>query len=404
MPEIGASLWWRGYHALPARWRATPPGRWATAARMLGRRTLLVRGEPGSRAFYDEDLVRRRDAVPAPIGRLIFGRGGVQSLDDAEHRERKARLLGALGDDEVADLRRQVADRLADLPGHADDLDLHDALVTAYGTAVLAWAGTPARGRAAVEISRELARIVDALGYAGTAWIAGWRARHRTERWARRLVRNARSGRLPAPPRSALAQVALSQPRLPVRVAAVELLNLVRPTVAVAWFGTWAAWALSTHPELRDRLLDDAELRHSFAQEVRRCTPFVPALAGRVRREGELDGCPVRRGDRIVLDVPAVDHDEHTYTDPGRFRPERFDGWEPSAHQLVPQGGGDVRTGHRCPGEPVALALVEETLTVLARHDVTPPADWDPGPGRRVPPDLAGRGWRLRPRIPAHGA
>lgn len=96
--------------------------------------------------------------------------------------------------------------------------------------------------------------------------------------------------------------------------------------------------------------LDDAEFRHAFAQEVRPCTPFVPALAGRVRGEAELDGCPAQRGDRIVLDVPAVDHDEHTYTDPGRFRPERFDGWEPDAHHLVPQGGGDVGPRARAPG------------------------------------------------------
>ena len=46
------------------------------------------------------------------------------------------------------------------------------------------------------------------------------------------------------------------------RVAAVELLNLLRPTVAIARFIVFAALALHLHPEWRARVAEDEELGH----------------------------------------------------------------------------------------------------------------------------------------------
>jgi fatty-acid peroxygenase len=40
---------------------------------------------------------------------------------------------------------------------------------------------------------------------------------------------------------------------------------------------------------------------------------------------------------------------------------------------LVPQGGGDVRTGHRCPGEGVTLTMLEVAVRRLAAADWTLP-------------------------------
>ena len=37
----------------------------------------------------------------------------------------------------------------------------------------------------------------------------------------------------------------------------------------------------------------------------------------------------------------------------------------PSAYELVPEGGGHP-SGHRCPGESLALRLLSETVRVLA--------------------------------------
>ena len=60
-------------------------------------------------------------------------------------------------------------------------------------------------------------------------------------------------------------------------MAAVELINLVRPTVAVSWYIVFAALALHEHPGYREKLRtgDDA-YAGLFVQEVRRFYPFAP--------------------------------------------------------------------------------------------------------------------------------
>lgn len=158
---------------------------------------------------------------------------------------------------------------------------------------------------------------------------------------------------------------------LPRDVAAVELGNLVRPTVAVAWLGTSAALHLTRSPEWGSRLATAATGRDhlAFAQEVRRATPFVPVLTGVARRSATVGGVEVAGGDRLLLDVWGIDHDPRRWPDPQRFDPGRFLDHSPDAYELVPQGGGPV-TGHRCPGEALTLGLLVETVRVLAvaRH------------------------------------
>jgi fatty-acid peroxygenase len=247
---------------------------------------------------------------------------------------------------------------------------VYDELVRAYGRAVLAWAGIPLEEDADAR-SRQLAAIVDGFGSAGLAYARAWRARLEADRWARRLVEDVRGGRRPATAGTALDAIARSE--LPSHTAAVELLNVLRPTVAVAWLATFAALRLTDLPEWRARLADPAggRDRFAFAQEVRRTTPFVPVLAGRVRRRAEINGLVVHPGDRLVLDVFGIDHDPARWPDPKRFDPDRFLQAEPGAFDLVPQGGGSPVSGHRCPGESVALCLLDVTSRVLALVDYT---------------------------------
>jgi fatty-acid peroxygenase len=56
------------------------------------------------------------------------------------------------------------------------------------------------------------------------------------------------------------------------------------------------------------------------------------------------------------------------WADPDEFRPDRFLTHEPGAFEMVPQGGGHP-SGHRCPGESIALGLLAETAHVLAATD-----------------------------------
>jgi len=163
---------------------------------------------------------------------------------------------------------------------------------------------------------------------------------------------------------------------LDVHTAAVELLNVLRPTVAVARFAAFGAVALAESPEWRRRLREevrergdaaDGPLATAFAHEVRRVFPFVPMLAAVATKDTEFEGCPVPAGRRVLLDVMATNHDPQEWERPNEFDPGRFLGtgaeWSPP---FVPQGGGRPEDGHRCPGEMVAVGLLALTCARLA--------------------------------------
>jgi len=252
----------------------------------------------------------------------------------------------------------------------------------------------------AILLSRSLAAIVDGFGFAGTAYPRAWRERRRVDRWARDLVREARAGRVSVHAGTAFAEI-VRHDELDARTAGIELVNILRPTVAVAWLGTFAGAALAAVPEWRHRLTlgDDARELYAFAQEVRRTTPFVPALAGRARSEREVDGVDIHRGNRVALDVVGINHDPAVWADPQTFRPDRLLIHEPGAFELVPQGGGQP-SGHRCPGETIALGLLAETARVLAttEYDLVSP----PAPDRTRIPTLPSDGLVLSvARVPA---
>jgi fatty-acid peroxygenase len=369
MADLAWRLWRDGYRALPEE-RARHDGADTFETRLLGRRALVVRGPAGARLFYDTSVIRRYDAIPAPLASLLFGAGAVHGLDDAEHAARKSMFLGLLTPERIAPLvtavERELARRAARWRGR---VVVFDELVEVYGAAVLPWAGIACSRRRAARLARRLARIVDGFGGVPTAYARGWAARIAANRWARRLVESVRIGETIPPAGSVLAVIAGSD--LPASVAAVELINVLRPTVAVAWPGTFVAVALAEHRQWRE-LLGDAQRRVAFAHEVRRRYPFVPALAGRVRRDADALGRHLNAGDRVVLDVVGTDHDPQTWPDPEDFLPSRFARGEPDPYELVPQGGGDARTGHRCPGEPLTVRLLAATAGVLAGVDFAP--------------------------------
>ena len=373
MTDLALALSRNGYLAFPQAWeRSADPEGDAMECRLLGRRALVVRGGHGARTFYDETLVQRRGAVPPLLANLIFGSGAVHGLDGKEHRARKSLFVSAITPERVAELGEEVARELQEVvrtwPRRAP-VRLFDELVRVYGACALRWAGVEVTPHEAATIARRLAWIVDGFGFSPGAYARGWASRLWANRWARGVVRDAREGRRHAVPGTMLDILAHGEgSTLPLDTAGVELLNVVRPTVAVAWLGTFAAVELARHPEYGPVLAECGarDDRWRFADEVRRLTPFVPALAGGVRRPTSWQGHRVEPGDLLILDVPGTNR-HRSWRDPDRFRPERFLDHEHGAFELVPQGGGDVRLGHRCPGEPVTLTLLDRTLHQLAR-------------------------------------
>jgi fatty-acid peroxygenase len=55
------------------------------------------------------------------------------------------------------------------------------------------------------------------------------------------------------------------------------------------------------------------------------------------------------------------------------FRPERFEHWDRSPFNFIPQRGGDYYEGHRCAGEWITIELMKTTVRLLTtemRYDV----------------------------------
>ncbi|TDC50394.1 cytochrome P450 [Jiangella ureilytica] len=354
----------------------------AVPIRLLGRRAALVGGPEGVRRFYDPSL-RRRGALPLPVKLVLFGRGSIHGLDDAEHRHDKAMYLNVLTPAAVDDLsRRAQAEWSAAASSWTADrpVVLFDEAVRVLTASVLSWAGIP-DPRADVT-GRRLAAVLDGFATPGAPYARAALARWRLNRWAAGLVRKVRRNQIQPRPGTALDVAArardLDGSLLSETRAAVALLNVVRPTVAVAWFVTYAGIALHQQPEWRRRVASgDSAACRAFAQEVRRLYPFVPVLAARARDEQDVLGVRVPAGGLVVLDVHGTDHDPTHWPEPERFDPNRFLSGPVDPDTLVPQGGGDVRTGHRCPGEDVTLTMIEVATRALAETPYTlPPQDF----------------------------
>ncbi|HSW42774.1 MAG TPA: cytochrome P450 [Patescibacteria group bacterium] len=350
--------------------RARELERDAFQTRLALRPVICLTGIEGAKLFYDADRFWRRDALPEPVQATLFGRGGVQTLDDASHLRRKRLFLDVLTEDAVARLG-MLADReweRATSWGHR--VAVYELAKQVYCRAVCTWAGVPLSDRDVASTASDLALLFEGVATFGPRHWAARLARRRLERWLAGLVRDVRAGRLPADG-TPLAVFAwhrdLEGRLLPPRVVAVDLLSVLRPTVAVSVFTVFCALALHRYPEWRERLAaPESPDLEPFVQEVRRFYPFAPFVAARVRRDFTWQGADAREGTLALLDLFGIDHDPRIWTDPRTFRPERFRDLRDDPFGFVPQGGGDVATTHRCAGEPATVALMKGAVVFLA--------------------------------------
>lgn len=353
------------------------------STRLLLQRVLCVRGEDAARMFYQPGRFTRRHALPATTLALLQDFGSVMALDGEAHRKRKAMFMSLYGP-----LERQRLVGLAAAQWRAQfarwpelsSVVVHQAAQEVLCVATCQWAGVPVSAEEARQRTAEFAAMVDAAGSAGPR---NWRAlliRNRTEHWARALVDAVRAGQIQPAYDSALNVIARHRDAegdlISVKDAAVELINILRPTVAISRYIAFAVLALHQHPECRARAAtaDDAWLT-MFVQEVRRFYPFIPVMGGRARHDFEWHGMHVTKGTWVLLDLYGTDHHPGIWGDPDVFRPARFERWESSGFDLIPQGGGDHYSGHRCPGEFITMDLMKSAVKLFAAeigYDVPP--------------------------------
>jgi len=362
-----------GYGWLPNQRRRT--GRDVVHLRVLGRRAVSLCGPEAARFFYDEQHVRRHGVIPELVRSTLFGHDAVHTLDGPAHRIRKHMLLSLLtgpGVPELVDRAAAAWDAAIQSWSDLGMIVLFDEASRVLTSAVCEWAGIPLEDEEETSaVAADLRAMVDGFATLGPRHWRARRARARREAWLIRLIEDVRAERRVVPAGSVLEVIAWHREGggqlLPARVAAVEVLNVLRPTVAVSWFIVFAAHALHRWPAYRNRLREgDPVFIEAFTHEVRRFYPFAPFVGGRAVKELSWWAERIPAGALILLDLYGQNHDARVWPHPYRFDPDRFIGRRIGAYDLIPQGGGDPATGHRCPGEEITVALLNTLVPRLA--------------------------------------
>lgn len=353
--------------------------------RIMLKRTLCMSGPAAAELFYDKDLFQRGGAPPEPLSATLFGKGGVQGLDGEAHLRRKALFMRACGPQQMDRLREVAAiqwERAAYAWAAEGAVVLYDAFRELLARTVCLWAGVPLAEAEVAERTRQLTELFDEAAAPGLGHLRSRFARKQAEQWIGQVIRDIRAGRLALSEQSPAFLVAWHRDGddllLPPRIAAVELLNLLRPTVAVSVFLVAVAHALHLYPQLQARLEQgERAFAEAFVQEVRRWYPFFPVVAAVVRRDFEWEGYAFPAGRRAMLDLYGTDHDPRTWRDPEVFRPERFITRQPTLFDFIPQGGGEAASNHRCPGEGITVALMRQAADFLVHRlrYAVPPQD-----------------------------
>lgn len=229
------------------------------AMRLMLRPTLCVTGPEAAELFYDRNRFVRQGAAPWWLRMTLFG----------------------------------------------PQLVLSGALRLLLTRTVGEWAGIPLPRGTTDRRTRELTALYADAVPLGTRHGRAYLARFSLERWLGALIQRARTGALRPPEQSALATIAWhwdpSGELLPPRVAAVELLNVVRPLVAVSIYLTFVAHALRQHPESSGRASAGPAPTHASG------TPRRPG----VLRDPHGHRSPLmHRGDRVVDGLAAAHRDQ----------------------------------------------------------------------------------------------
>ncbi|HIK14100.1 MAG TPA: cytochrome P450 [Leptolyngbyaceae cyanobacterium M33_DOE_097] len=350
--------------------------------RLLLKKTICLRGEEAARVFYDNEKFSRKNAAPKRVQKTLLGEGGVQGLDGETHRQRKQIFMSLMTPNNMAyliELTQQQWQAAAKQWEQRDRIVLLDAAHEVLCRAVCAWAGVPLPESEVDQRTQDLAAMIDGAGGIGLRYLRARWGRRQTEKWVKSVLDQIRSHALKVPESSAAYAFAWyhtpTGELLDQHAAAVDLINVLRPVVAIAQYITFAALALYQHPECYEKLKAEADYQELFTQEVRRFYPFFPFAAARVKQPFDWHDYHFPEGVQVLLDLYGTNHDPQVWENPEEFQPERFREWNGSSYNFIPQGGGDFKMHHRCAGEWITIDIMKMTLDFLVnsiQYDVPP--------------------------------
>jgi cytochrome P450 len=137
---------------------------------------------------------------------------------------------------------------------------------------------------------------------------------------------------------------------------------------------TWSAigsslWHLAAHPDDRKRLVAEPELMPTAVEELLRA--YAPVtMAREVTGDIEYAGCPMKAGDKVLMNFPAANRDPEAFEEPDEVVLDR-------AHNRHVAFGSGI---HRCAGSN--LARME--LTVALEEWLARIPDFSLAPGEQI--------------------
>lgn len=362
-------------------------------SKLLSKDFITIYGREAARKFYNPEYFKREGAMPKVVLKTLFGEDGVQTLDGKAHRHRKDIFMDLMSPERMEEYHKILDSKMKEkLDAQNGEFELFELVRRSLFEAVCQWSGinlADLSDEKVEELSKNQIAMISGAVTSPVDQVKGIADRKESEEWAEDLIKEARENPVPGKeniPLYAFANATdLDGELLPVEVAAVELLNIIRPTVALTVWGALMGHALFSRDDIYEKLKNDYDnLEDSFIQELRRYYPFFPMLPAISLKEVEVDGYLIPEDSWVVLDLYGTNHDERSIDNPEKFKIDRYieDAEEISydeEYRMIAQGGGDFRSMHRCAGEWITL----HTLRVFAdnlvnRYKFTvPEQDWE---------------------------
>lgn len=362
-------------------------------AKLMTEEITIIYGEEAARKFYAPGNFKRSGAMPKLVLKTLFGQEGVQTLDGKKHHFRKNIFMDLMTPERMEDYHQILDRKLTEvLEEQHGTFSMFDVARKVFFEAICEWSGINLANLEPQEVEKLSEYQISMISGTFTSpvdHVKGVEDRKKSEKWAQELIEEARKN--PVPGKENVALYAFAQATdpegelLPVEVAAVELLNIIRPTVALTVWAALMGHALFSRSDLYEALKNDFDsLQDSFIQEMRRYYPFFPMLPAISLQDVEVDGYLIPKDSWVVLDIYGTNHDARKIKDPGDFIIDRYVGKTKEIsydeeYEMIAQGGGDFREMHRCAGEWITLhSLRVFSDQLVNKHTFSvPEQDWE---------------------------
>lgn len=343
--------------------------------RLLGKKAICISGEDAARFFYNNEYFKRKEVAPKRIQKTLVGENGVQGLDGADHMKRKEMFMSLMTPKSMMQLSEFTKEQweINSKKWNNKTIILFDEAQTLLCQVACRWAQVPLYPKEAIKRANDLGKMIDGFGAVGPRHWQGRCARKRSEKWIEDIIVKIRRNQIRPSENSAAYAIAWAKDvngkLLGRKVAAVELLNIIRPIVAIATYITFGVLAMIENPDCRIKLaLNGDAYNEMFVQEVRRFYPFTPYVAAQLKKDVIWKGYLLKKGTLTLLDVYGIIHDNRLWAKPYDFIPERFKNRSYSKYSFIPQGGGDYNSGHRCAGEFITIEVMKTSFNYITNH------------------------------------